>query len=166
MYGNKPNASVGVERTPKRKSRKKLDRLTRDAIAAQEAGMSYGQYKALHPHTPDEDDEKDREIDPDSVVAVCEFCGDRFIKRKNQTAKRFCGATCQNRYNHHKNMEKKRQAQIGRTATCATCGATFTLDWGNRKYCSPECFAEGQRKRAQERRAQQREKEAAENGTN
>lgn len=166
MHQSDKSAQVGVERTS-RKKRKKLDRLTRDAIAAQEAGMSYGQWKALHPHTPNEDDEEELVMEPDSVVAVCEFCGDRFIKQKNNTTKKFCCITCQNRYNHHKRMEKRRQEQIGRTAVCATCGATFTLDWGNRKYCSPECFAEGQRKRAKElRERHKKEKEAAENGSN
>lgn len=58
---------LASERT-KRKKGKKLDRLTRDAIAAQEAGMSYGQYKALHPHTPDEDEEPTPEEDADEII--------------------------------------------------------------------------------------------------
>ena len=81
MQLDKSLGYVGIEKT--KKPGKKLDRLTRDAIAAQQAGMSYGQWKAMHPHTPDEDDEGGVAIEPDSVVAICEFCGDRFIKRKN-----------------------------------------------------------------------------------
>ena len=45
----KPASSVGVERS--RKTGKKLDHLTRDVLDAEAAGMSYGQYKALHPRT-------------------------------------------------------------------------------------------------------------------
>lgn len=159
-------ATVAIERTSKRK--KHLDRLTRDAIAALEAGMTYGQYKALHPHTPDEDDEKkELEVDPDSVVATCEYCGEQFVKPKWKTAKRFCCVTCQNRYNAHKQEKIRKQEQNGRTAICVICGATFTVDHACRKYCSTECYAEGQRKRNQERRQrikEQQEKEAAENG--
>ena len=165
MHQCDKTAQVGVERTSGKK-KQKLDRLTRDAIAAQEAGMSYGQYKALHPHTPDEDDEEELVIDPDSVVAACEYCGEQFVKRKTNTAKRFCCITCQNRYNARKQEAIRKQAQIGRTGVCVTCGATFTLDYGSRKYCSPECYAEGQRKRERARRAKQKEKEAAKNGSN
>jgi hypothetical protein len=150
MHERKPSATVGVERTSRRK-RKKLDRLTRDAIAAQEAGMSYGQWKALHPHTPDEDDENEQELDPDKEVAVCEHCGQRFIKSKRQTTRRFCGADCQKNYNSKKRREKARQEAIGRTAVCPICGADFLANYQHRIYCSPECFAEGQRQRNKDR---------------
>lgn len=43
--------------------KKPMDNLTRDAIAAQKAGMSYGKYKALHPNTRD-DDEKEEIVLP------------------------------------------------------------------------------------------------------
>ena len=146
MHECDKTARVGVERTSRRK-RKKLDRLTRDAIAAQEAGMSYGQWKALHPHTPDEDDEKGQDLDPDSVVATCEHCGERFVKFKWQTTRRFCGAECQKNYNSKKRREKARQQAIGRTAVCPICGADFLVNYQHRIYCGPECYAEGQRQR-------------------
>lgn len=153
MYETKPNASVGVERTPKRKNRKKLDRLTRDAIAAQEAGMSYGKWKAQHPHTPDEDDEE-QEIIPDAVVANCEYCGEKFIQTRK--TKRFCGATCQNRYNHEKRQREKKRAQPGKPAVCPICGADFMADYQHRIYCGSECYAESQRRKSNERNAAKR----------
>jgi endogenous inhibitor of DNA gyrase (YacG/DUF329 family) len=159
MYENKPSASVGVERTPKRKNRKKLDRLTRDAIAAQEAGMSYGNWKAQHPHTPDEDDEEEQAIESDSVVATCEQCGEKFVKFKWQTTRRFCGADCQKKYNSKKRREKERQQAIGKPAVCPICGADFLADYQHRIYCSSECYAESQHRRAKERYTCNKEKQ-------
>ena len=162
MHQSENNARVGVERT-RRKKRKKLDRLTRDAIAAQEAGMSYGQYKALHPHTPDEDDEEEREIDPDSVVAVCEQCGKPFVKSKWQKTKRFCDAVCQNRHNHEKRQQEKKRTKPGKPAVCPICGADFVADYQHRIYCSSECFAESQRQKNKVWNASRREKQNAPN---
>lgn len=166
MYERKPNASVGVERTSRRK-RKKLDRLTRDAIAAQEAGMSYGKWKAQHPHTPDEDDEEEGlEIDPDSEVATCERCGERFVKLKWQKTKRFCSYRCQDRQYHEKKQQEKKRTKPGKPAVCPICGADFVADYQHRIYCSSECYAESQRQK-NSRNASRREKqkkEGAENG--
>jgi endogenous inhibitor of DNA gyrase (YacG/DUF329 family) len=155
MHERKPSATVGVERTSRRK-RKKLDRLTRDAIAAQEAGMSYGKWKALHPHTPDEDDEEEQEITPGAVIANCEYCGEKFVKTTK--AKRFCCATCQNRYNHEKRQREKKRAQPGKPAVCPICGADFMADYQHRIYCSSECYAESQRQKSKIWNARSREK--------
>ena len=81
--------SLGVERTRNRKE--PLDRLTRDVLAAQAAGMSYGQYKALHPHTPDEDEEPPRpKVDPDKYERVCATCGKVFYLRTKAHTKYCC----------------------------------------------------------------------------
>lgn len=158
MQLEKSPSYVGTEKT--KRPRKKLDRLTRDAIAAQEAGMSYGQYKVQHPHTPDEDEEekKELEIDPDSVVAVCEYCGEQFAKPKNNKVKRFCSAACQNRYNTKKRTEKARQEAIGRPATCPVCGTSFIANHHSRIYCSTECFSKSQRERNRDAWERHREK--------
>lgn len=155
MHECNKTARVGVERTSRRK-RKKLDRLTRDAIAAQEAGMSYGKWKALHPHTPDEDDEKEQELDTDKEVAVCEYCGERFVKFKWQKTRRFCGAICQNKSNHEKRQREKKRTQPGKPAVCPICGADFMADYQHRIYCSSECYAESQRRKSNERNAAKR----------
>ena len=158
MYETKPNATVGVERTLKKRRRKKLDRLTRDAIAAEQAGMSYGKWKALQPHTSEEDDEE-LEIDPDSVTATCEGCGEQFVKFKWQTVKRFCCSTCQNKYNRQKREREKKRAKPGKPAVCPICGADFMADYQHRIYCTSECYAESQRRKAKVWNANSREKQ-------
>ena len=146
--------------------KKHLDRLTRDAIAAQKAGMSYGKYKTLHPHTPDEDDEEELVADPGTVIAICERCGGKFIRPRGKTNKRFCSSVCQSRYNEEKKRQQQKMERAGNPASCIICGASFVVDQQHKKYCSPECYAEGQRKRAKELRERyKREKEAAEHGS-
>lgn len=149
MHDGEKAARLGIERTPGKK-RKKLDRLTRDVLAAEAAGMSYGKWKALHPHTPDEDEEEEQEMDPDSVVVNCEYCGERFVKSKNNQTRKFCSANCQKNYNNKKRREKARQEAIGQPAVCPICGVDFMADYQHRIYCSTECFTEGQRRRAKE----------------
>lgn len=86
-------AQVGIERTRRRK--KPMDRLTRDAIAAEQAGMSYGQYKAQHPHTPDEEDaEPPRpKVDPGVYECTCAVCGKTFYMITKARHK-YCGDYC------------------------------------------------------------------------
>jgi endogenous inhibitor of DNA gyrase (YacG/DUF329 family) len=158
MHDGEKAARLGIERTP-RKKRKKLDRLTRDVLAAEAAGMSYGKWKVLHPHTPDEDEEEEQEMDPDSVVVNCEYCGERFVKSKNNQTRKFCSANCQKNYNNKKRREKARQEAIGQPAVCPICGVDFMADYQHRIYCSTECFAEGQRRRAKERYICNKEKQ-------
>lgn len=88
------NARVAVERTTKRKE--PLDRLTRDSIAAEQAGMSYGQYKALHPHTPDEDETPPKpkpKTDAGRYEYTCTVCGKTFYTNTKKTVK-YCGYDC------------------------------------------------------------------------
>ena len=117
--------------------------------------MSYGKWKVLHPHTPDEDDEG-TELDPDKVVETCEYCGTQFVKFKWQNTRRFCGSNCQKNFNTKKKRDKARQEAIGRTAACLICGANFQVDYQHRVYCGPECYAEGQRQRSKERERRKR----------
>ena len=63
-----------------------MDRLTMDSIAAMRAGMSYGKWKALHPHTDIEAPQVD-----DSLPR-CKICGG-VIKRK--FAKLYCSDACE-----------------------------------------------------------------------
>ena len=86
------NARVAIERTRKRKE--PLDRLTRDSIAAEQAGMSYGQYKALHPHTPDEDEVPPKpKTDPGRYEFICQCCGKAFYK-KGKAKQKWCSEEC------------------------------------------------------------------------
>lgn len=177
MHESERNARVGVERTRKKKG-KKLDRLTRDAIAAQKAGMSYGKYKALHPHTPEEDDETDPAEDADETPkpkpiklqpnqrrGTCAHCGQPFVMGFKQSNKLYCSPVC--RIKHGNGIKSAQRRKTGVPAVCPVCGAEFITDHQHRVYCSSECYAEGQRKRKKELYEREREKkEAAKNGSN
>ena len=63
-----------------------LDNLTKDVLEAEKAGMSYGQWKALHPHT--------------------KYSGKKRSRLKMEEAKTYrkcviCGATFEVKYPHH-----------------------------------------------------------------
>lgn len=54
-----------------------MDNLTKDVLAAEKAGMHYGDWKALHPHTRDDDiyiiaDQRSK--DDGVKYAVCPSC--------------------------------------------------------------------------------------------
>lgn len=78
--------------------RKILDRLTRDSISAEKAGMSYGKWKVLHPHT----EEKVEVLDAD--VKLCEICGEPIPSRR----RKYCSIECSIEANVIKNREFKR----------------------------------------------------------
>ena len=94
---------LGSERT--RTPRKKLDRLPRDSMAAEAAGMSYGNYKALHPHTPEED--KPAPPKENKPPRICRNCG-KEIPADAQKKKIYCDANCQYEYNHRKTKDRKK----------------------------------------------------------
>jgi endogenous inhibitor of DNA gyrase (YacG/DUF329 family) len=154
---------MAVEKPKKNRKKKHLDRLTRDAIAAQEAGMSYGQYKALHPHTPEEDDEE--EITgplpvaacPGKRVVICKQCGKPFAVGAQQSNKLYCSDECRIKHSKAAAPRKKRN-EPGKTVACAVCGAEFKTTAHNRIYCSTECYAEGQRRRNMERYRERQKK--------
>lgn len=167
-----PLSRFGSEQKHHRK-RKKLDRLTRDAIAAERAGMSYGQWKATHPHTPDEDEPTGPAVvettpvvaGPGMVLATCLYCGKEFTKRQSQTTKKFCSEACQQQHHSAQLREMRRQANPGRTAVCPICGAEFVTNNQHRIYCNKKCYREAQRKRDAKMR-EQRKMEVKNNGTN
>jgi hypothetical protein len=67
-----------------------MDNLTRNAMLARKAGMTYGQWKALHPNTKD-----DVPKVPLKGECVCQHCGKAFVSRTKQKRK-FCDFYCQN----------------------------------------------------------------------
>lgn len=146
--------ALGNERPRKRK--KRLDRLTRDAIAAQKAGMTYGKYKALHPHTPDEDDEVEalERVTPGGTTGTCENCGATFDK-KRYSRKRYCCDAC--RVTAHGKKTRETRARPGKPTLCRICGKEFLADYQHRVYCGKECYAEGQRQRQKQLKTQYKE---------
>lgn len=82
-----------------------MDNLSRMAVLATNAGMSYGQWMALQGDTkPERTEEKEL---PDGWQK-CEWCGAAF-KLKTNKGKRFCDASCQRQANDTK--RRKRNAE-------------------------------------------------------
>lgn len=134
VYENRrPATTIGSER-PRRKG-EHLDRLTRDAIAAEQAGMSYGNWKALHPHTP-EDEPRPAKRDPS------EECRNRANKKKTL-------------HRYHNKPPKVTEKP------CGYCGKVFPSVRGA-KYCCAECYSAATKKMSRER-AQKRKEEAQKN---
>ena len=83
-----------------------MDRLTMDSIAAVNAGMTYGKWKALHPHT-----EVENEV-LDADVKLCEICGEPILKRNGGSGgqrRKYCSIECSAEANVIKNREFKRR---------------------------------------------------------
>ena len=66
-----------------------MDNLARNAMSARKVGMSYGQWKALHPNTREE------VVQPSERECVCQHCGKTFVTKTRQKRK-FCDFYCQN----------------------------------------------------------------------
>ena len=83
-----------------------MDRLTRDSIAAQRAGMTYGKWKMLHPHT-----EEEVEI-PGADAKLCKICGKPFYIRtmgaggKNRL---YCSRECAHEARNEKQRSRYRK---------------------------------------------------------
>jgi hypothetical protein len=76
-----------------------MDNLSSNAILACQAGMSYGQWKALHPKTKD-----DIEVYKPGVGRKCANCGGLFYFGNKK--RKFCGDPCANAYNCKKRRER------------------------------------------------------------
>ena len=85
-----------------------LDNLTRDVLAAERAGMSYGHWKALHPKTKPKVTKKVKE-DPGKLYRNCIICGKKFeVKYPNHV---MCSEECRlvhSRQYNNKYQEKYR----------------------------------------------------------
>ena len=81
-----------------------MDNTSRDAKAAKDAGMSYGQWKVLHPETAPKKIEK-----KPKYQRVCPECGAEFST--DRADKRYCGAECATTHNRRE-FDRKRRAQL------------------------------------------------------
>lgn len=78
-----------------------MDNLARDTMLAKQAGLSYGQWKAMNLSTMP----KKKAVIPDGF-RPCEHCGKPF-RRTN--GKRFCDIECRNRAYEGKKREQMRE---------------------------------------------------------
>lgn len=97
------------------------DRLSMDSSAALAAGMSYGQYKVLHPHTdceapkPKRKRKRKRKLRRDAPMIKCEVCGLIF---ESHHGRKYCSEACSyqkllERYaeKYRRNKERKKAEQ-------------------------------------------------------
>lgn len=110
-----------------------MDNLTRCAIEAEKAGMSYGKYMALKQG-------KTREIKAaprnDGEEFVCAHCGKKFLKEDHRKRKYCC-----DRCRHAADWERKRKPAAPKefTRICTKCGKEFTTTERRQKYCGELC---------------------------
>lgn len=89
------------------------DNLSADVRAAASAGMSYGQWKALHPTTKQQFQPEAIEFAPDVKTANCAYCGKPFPVGR---CRKYCSPDCyfennilasHERYHKRKERDKK-----------------------------------------------------------
>ncbi|MCI6060834.1 MAG: RNA polymerase subunit sigma-70 [Dorea sp.] len=81
------------------------------------------------------------EVESNTVITVCEQCGQPVKQNPGRKQKRFCSDKCRNAWwNDHMDLVKKK---ANYECICEKCGKPF-VSYGNknRKYCSHECYIE------------------------
>lgn len=134
------------------------DRLSRDAMAAQAAGLSYGRYKVLHPHTEEVVSEEEPFLDDKRRNLTCQCCGKTFITDTKHANRLYCDDVCkQAAWTARSNARKNGNKTI---RLCGICGKEIDGDKG-RMYCGLVCRGEANRRRTEERnRRRKQEKES------
>lgn len=119
---------------------KKLDHLTLDALAAEAAGMPYGKYKAIHPHTLYEEDQPEKKApqaaEPEMIGTICARCGKVFYHTRKTASKKYCCEACKEGAYQNRKLARLRGCEL----TCARCGAVIPHGSSRRKYCSKACL--------------------------
>ena len=125
-------------------SKKPFDRLTADSIAAEKAGMSYGKWKALHPHTPEPEEKKTAPVRVARELATkkCISCGREFLAVGHSACRRYCSDECQRR----EAMRRYYAKHPKKTTNCLFCGKEIPSDHG-RQFCGPACKEAAYRQR-------------------
>lgn len=81
------------------------DNLSADVRAAASAGMSYGQWKVLHPVTRRNEEPKKPKAEMPKLWRVCPICGKEFGVIKN-THRKYCSEECYHYANNQQTMER------------------------------------------------------------
>jgi len=94
---------------------KNLDNLTKDAIAAEKAGMSYGQWKAQHPHTGETQSifAPTPLVEGAPGVVRCGVCGKMFHYCKSGKRK-YCSPECSYEANLRQTRERERRYALNK----------------------------------------------------
>ena len=103
------------------KKSKKPDYLTLCSIAAQEAGMSYGKYMAMHGYHPPELADVEGVEAPQGTPKICPNCGkvfyDSTIKRKV-----YCSFDCQRTFGDRQAAQRYRDRKAAERAAVSSGG--------------------------------------------
>ena len=122
-----------------------VDQLTRDSIAAQKAGMTYGKWKALHYVPPVEVEIPKQEVEGPEVKEedperLCRTCGRPVRGHANR---RYCNDACKYEVAKIRQNEwqkaKYRREHEAQKRVCKHCGKEFTATNGNTLYCGRAC---------------------------
>ena len=87
-----------------------MDNLDRDAIAATAVGMSYGAWKAQHPHTNPDRQPEIFDVDDISKIVRCKYCGKKFIRTSRYLV--VCSDECRAEYRRKHNREQMARARV------------------------------------------------------
>ena len=111
-------------------AKKEMDQLTKDAVAARKAGMTYGKYMATKNPTV-------IVREPEGYKHTCLFCGKEFYI-KHKKLRKYCSDLCREQYYQTKNKTMLK--------TCPICGKEFVAETYRNKYCGEFCsrVAQGQ----------------------
>lgn len=120
------------------------DRLSRDVMAAQAAGLSYGNYKALHPYTG-EREPVEVELENDRRELTCQFCGKAFLAYGQEKRRKYCTDECRQQAQYAAYRAKHPIPMV----SCAICGREFPRR-SKKIYCSKACGVEGYRRKKAE----------------
>lgn len=91
-----------------------MDNLTRDVMAANAAGMSYGKWKAMHPNTSELHSQEKIDIYIDERIKTCPICGREFIP--SPYSNKYCSKPCSEEANRvlgrirHRNKKDAKMA--------------------------------------------------------
>lgn len=92
-----------------------MDNLTKDVLAAERAGMTYGKWKAAHPYTRPDPNRNGLKPKATARVGICKICGKEF--EYTGPYKAACSDECRaelHRVNNQnsRNRRKERQANV------------------------------------------------------
>jgi hypothetical protein len=89
-----------------------MDNLTKDVIAAEKAGMSYGKWKATHPYTNPDSENYGKK----TVMCKCKICGKEFewVGRKRVACSDACYGELHRRHNRESHARMKALQALAR----------------------------------------------------
>ena len=86
-----------------------MDQLSKDSVAAQKAGMTYGKYMAMKERlTPQKTMQENPVPAGTEKWLTCPWCG-KLFRRRHRSAQKYCEQYCQ--MEAHKERQKKRLQQ-------------------------------------------------------